>query len=156
MTTYRLLAALCAAAVPLFASANDGASPTDAQERLKSLVATIKSSGGPAAAKSVMGADDPAKCKFKDLVCLVADVKTSTLLAHTAIPKLAGSPLTDDMLDVDGVSINQQLFGPAKQGKVKWESKYKFSRPDTKKIVGRAAFCEKVGDAHVACVSVSN
>lgn len=145
-----------AAFTPIAAVASETASAADAQDRLKSIVTGVKVNGGSTTAKSLMAADDPNKCKFKDMVCLLADVKAATLLAHSAIPKLAGSPLVNDMLDVDGVSINQQLFGPAGKGKDKWETRYKFARPDTKKIVGRQAFCEKVGDVHVACVSISN
>lgn len=157
MNLVRFACTALALAASMVAHANpENATSAEAQERLKAVISAIKAQGAGAGAKALMGADDPAKCRFKDVVCMVADVKASALVMHSAIPKLVGSPLVDDLLDIDGVSINQQLFGPAKQGKVKWETKYKFARPDTKKIVGRSAFCEKADDAHVVCVSVSN
>lgn len=148
-----LMAGLC---LPCLATASDGvATPAEAAERLKTLVSLVKSKGAVAAGAEVMAADDPAKCRYKDLVCLLIKVDDATFLVNTALPKMVGQQFPLDMVDVDGAPIIGAQLTPARQGKVKWDAKYKFARPDTKKIVPRWSFCEKADAAHVACVVIS-
>lgn len=153
---FMVAGALLAGSFSLSVAQEGGSSPADAQERLKALVAAVKAKGAAEGAKYVMGADDPLKCKTKDIVCMLVDVNTNTMLVHSAVPKLVGTPVDDDVQDIDGNSLSKLQFGPAKAGKTKWEAKYKFARPDTRKIVPRWAFCEKADDARVACVSISS
>lgn len=154
---YRVVLAMSIAvsAVPALAQ-EAGATPDDAKQRLKAIVSSIKAKGGEATTKELMSADDPFKCRYKDLVCMAVDISKDTILVHTAIPKLVGTKLDDAVVDVDGNSLTQLQFGPGKKGMTSWDAKYKFTRPDTKKIVPRWSFCEKADSATVVCASVSS
>lgn len=147
--------ALCTVALNPVLAVEGVGTPAEAQDRLKAIVGMVKSKGADAAAKMVMGADDPAKCHEKDIVCMMVDFKQAKMMVHTAVPKLVGTPVDEDVLDLDGISISKEMFGPGKAGKTKWEAKYKFARPDTKKVVPRWGFCERADDAHSVCVTIS-
>lgn len=131
------------------------ATQAEAAERLKGIIAAVKAKGAAAAAQDIMSPADPLKCKYKDMVCLLIKIDTATFLVNTALPKMVGQQFPADMVDVDGSPIIAAQLNPAKQGKTKWDAKYKFARPDTKKITPRWSFCEKADDAHVACAVVS-
>ena len=145
-----LLTILCAGSC----LANENATPAEAEERLKAIVGLVKAKGA-AAGKDVMAADDPVKCKYKDMVCMLMDTADGTFLAQTALAKLVGTKFDPEMADVDGVPIVEQWIGPAKQGKTQWQAKWKFARPDTKKVSPRLATCAKADATRVACVSVA-
>lgn len=134
--------------------ASDIASPAEAQQRLSAIVDFAKSKGAAKAVDEIMAASDPFKCKYKDMTCLLVTFD-GKFLANTAQQALIGTSLPPDFADVDGVPIVAQQFGPAKAGKTKWEAKFKFTVPNTKKIVPRWSFCETAGPAHIACVVVS-
>lgn len=144
-----------AASAPALAADDEVATPADAAERLKAIVGLVKAKGPAGAGQQIMAADDPLKCKYRDMSCMLLTIADATFVANTAVPKLVGQQFPMDMADVDGTPIIGQQLGPAKQGKLKWEAKFKFVRPGTKKVVPRWAFCEKADDAHVACVVVA-
>ena len=41
-----------------------------------------------------MSAEDPFKCRYKDVVCMIVDVTSNSILVHTAMPKLVGTQTT--------------------------------------------------------------
>lgn len=131
------------------------ATTAEAAERLKAIVGAVKSKGAEGAGSFIMSAADPLGCKHKDLVCLLIRIDNATFLANTALPKMVGQTFPLDMVDVDGLPIIAAQLNPAKQGQTRWDARYKFARPDTKKIVPRWSFCEKADEAHVACTVVS-
>jgi hypothetical protein len=158
MTKYLSLrataAALLGACLLSTAFAADDATPADAQERLKGMVGLVKAKGVQGAAEELMSAADPLKCKYKDLTCiLISDAGKFT--ANTSQPALIGNSLPMDMKDPDGKPILTLMVGPMKEGKTKWDAKYKFVRPGTKTIQPRWAFCEKVADSMIACTVIA-
>lgn len=150
----RLAAALLAASALVPAFADDLATLPEAQERLKALSALVKTKGLQPAANEVMAPADPLKCKYKDIACMIIS-DAGKFLANTSQPALVGNSLPLDLKDPDGKPILGQQVGPLKEGKTKWEARFKFVRPGTKTIVSRLSLCEKVADNMVACVVVS-
>ena len=155
---FALLLPLMAVTVVYAANAaddEDNATPAEAAQRLKAIVDLVKAKGVVAAGQRMMSEEDPLKCKYKDMTCLLITSVDATFVANTAIPKLVGQKFPLDLVDVDGNPIIAAQVGPANHGQVKWDAKYKFARPGTKKVVPRWSFCEKVTEGHVACVVVA-
>jgi signal transduction histidine kinase len=154
MNPIHRIAALVALGLSMGAAqAQEAASAAEAQERLKAIVALVKAKGAAKAAEDIM-ASDPFKCKFKDLGCMLATTDAK-IVANPGQPAMVGQQFPPDFADIDGTPLVAQLLSPAKAGKLKWEAKYKFNPPGSKKIVPRHSFCEKAGDTHVACVTIS-
>lgn len=154
LSSVRLAAALLAASVLVPAFADETATTAEAQERLKSIVALVKSKGLQPAADEIMNPTDPLKCKYKDMTCLILS-DAGKFLANTSQPALVGNSLPLDLKDQDGKPILGQQLDPLKAGKTKWEAKFKFVRPGTKTIMSRHALCEKLSDNMVACTVVA-
>jgi len=148
----RCLLTLCLAGAAS-AQAQELATPAEAVDRLKQIVALVKSKGADAAAAEMM-AGDPLKCRYKDLGCLVASADAK-VLANPSNPSMVGVQVPSDLTDIDGTPIVGQLLGPLKAGKTKWEAKYKLNPPGAKRIVPRWSFCEKLDVDHLACTTIT-
>jgi hypothetical protein len=154
MHVHHLTAAVLAAAlIPAFA-ADDAATPAEAQERLTAIVALVKAKGVQGAADEIMNASDPIKCKYKDMTCILMS-DSALFLANTSRAALIGTTLPLDLKDPDGNPIVAAQVGGLKEGKTKWEAKFKFVRPGSKTIQPRWSFCERAADNVAACVVVA-
>lgn len=157
MNTFTHVTILLSLSLAAFGSSAQDAPATQAEaaQRMKGILELAKAKGVPTAGAQIMSADDPFKCRYKEMACMILAVADGTFVANTAVPKLVGQKFPPDLADVDGVPIIDQQLGPAREGKTKWEAKFKFAQPGTKKVVPRWAFCEKADAAHVACVVIN-
>ena len=94
-------------------------------------------------------AKDP-KYNDRDLYAVVYDM-TGKVLAHGANNKMVGNNLLD-MKDVDGKEFIKERMELA-NSKGKFWQEYKFTDPDTRKVLPKEMFCEKVEDM-VVCAGV--
>lgn len=90
------------------------------------------------------------KYTYRDLYVTVYDM-TGKVLAHGANNKMVGNNLLD-MKDVDGKEFIKERMELA-NSKGKFWQEYKFTDPDTRKVLPKEMFCEKVEDM-VVCAGV--
>jgi len=94
-------------------------------------------------------AKDP-KYVDRDLYPTVYNM-TGKVLAHGANNKMVGQDLID-MKDIDGKEFIKERMELA-NSKGKFWQEYKFTDPDTRKVLPKEMFCEKVDDM-VVCAGV--
>ena len=138
------------------AGAAQAQTAADAQEMLKAIVANAKAKGVAKAAEELNAGEDPAKCKDKPGISCMIATPDAKILGNGKNPKMAGMQFPPDFADVDGVPIVQQMIGPFKEGKTKWEAKYKFAAAGTKKITQQHAWCEKFDASTIVCAGLQN
>jgi cytochrome c len=86
----------------------------------------------------------------RDLYAVVYDM-TGKVLAHGANNKMVGKDLIE-LKDPDGKEFVKERVELAKS-KGKFWQEYKFTDPETKKILPKEAFCEKTEDV-IVCAGV--
>ena len=86
----------------------------------------------------------------RDLYVIVMD-KDVTTLVHGANPKFVGKSMVG-AADVDGVKFAQIMSDSAKAAGKSWTD-YKFTDPVSKKILPKAAYCEKQAE-FVVCSGI--
>jgi signal transduction histidine kinase len=94
-------------------------------------------------------AKDP-KYVDRDLYAVVYDM-SGKVLAHGANNKMVGKDLIE-LKDPDGKEFVKERVDLAKS-KGKFWQEYKFTDPETKKVLPKEALCEKVNDA-IVCAGV--
>jgi cytochrome c len=94
-------------------------------------------------------AKDP-KYADRDLYAVVYDM-TGKVLAHGANNKMVGKDLIE-LKDPDGKEFVKERVELAKS-KGKFWQEYKFTDPETRKILPKEAYCEKVDDV-IVCAGV--
>ncbi|MEW6563705.1 MAG: cache domain-containing protein [Pseudomonadota bacterium] len=86
----------------------------------------------------------------RDLYPVVYDMN-GTCLAHGQNPKQVGKDLIE-LADADGKEFVKERVSLAKSKGKFWQD-YKFTDPETKKILPKSAYCEKTGDS-IACAGI--
>jgi len=131
------------AGAALSAAEADFATPKEAEALVAKLVKVV--AANKAEAFKEVNAKDP-KWVRGDLYPWVIDSQ-GTMLAHGANDKLVGKALLE-LEDVDGKQFVKEYI-QATNAKGKAWSNYKWSDPVTKKVLPKAAYCEKVSDVLV-------
>jgi hypothetical protein len=132
----------------------DMASPEEAQKRLSAMVALVKAKGAIKASEQIMDGD-PLKCRYKDMSCMLL-TDGGKYLVSTSQPAMVGQTMPMDLTDSDGRRVMVDVLGPAKAGKMSWETKAKFVAPGTKAILPRRTLCERAAEGFVACVAIGD
>jgi cytochrome c len=132
--------------LPLLA-ANEFAAPKEAEAMVAKAVAAIGADRA-AVYKEITAKDG--KWVDRDLYAVVYDMN-GTCLAHGQNPKQVGKDLID-LADADGKEFVKERVALAKSKGKFWQD-YKFTDPVTKKVLPKAAYCEKAGDA-IVCAGV--
>lgn len=91
-----------------------------------------------------------AEWRDRDLYVIVMD-KDVNALFHGANPKFIGKNMAG-AADVDGVKFAQAMTDSAKASGKSWTD-YKFTDPVSKKVLPKAAYCEKQGE-FVVCSGI--
>ncbi len=123
------------------------ATKKEAEAMVVKTVAALKANRG----KTLddITAKDP-KYVDRDLYPTVYNM-TGKVLAHGANNKMVGQDLID-MKDIDGKEFIKERMELA-NSKGKFWQEYKFTDPDTRKVLPKEMFCEKVDDM-VVCAGV--
>jgi signal transduction histidine kinase len=143
MKTKLTLLALTLAACLSAHAADDFASAKDAEAMVSKAVKAI------AANKDEVFKEITAKDKKwvdRDLYPMVYDL-TGKCLAHGQNEKQVGKDLID-MVDADGKEFVKERLALAKSKPKFWQD-YRFKDPVSKKVLPKAAYCEKAGDVIV-------
>jgi signal transduction histidine kinase len=135
------------AGIALSAVAADFATPKEAEALVAKLIKAV--AANKAEALKEVTAKDP-KWVHGDLYPWVWDVQ-AIVLAHGANDKLVGKNLID-LEDADGKQFVKEI-AQSTLAKGKAWTDYKWSDPVTKKVLPKAAYCEKAGDVLV-CAGV--
>lgn len=123
------------------------ATKKEAEAMVVKTVAALKSNRGKTLED--ITAKDP-KYVDRDLYPTVYNM-TGMVLAHGANNKMVGQNLID-MKDIDGKEFIKERMELA-NSKGKFWQEYKFTDPDTRKVLPKEMFCEKVDDM-VVCAGV--
>ncbi|MBL8478816.1 MAG: cache domain-containing protein [Sterolibacteriaceae bacterium] len=91
-----------------------------------------------------------AEWRDRDLYVIVLDKDVNTM-AHGANPKLVGKNMAGAQ-DVDGVKFAQTMADSARAAGKSWTD-YKFTDPVSKKVLPKAAYCEKQSE-FVVCSGI--
>jgi cytochrome c len=148
MKTIFLLVSVLAAFLSVSVSAKEQfATKKEAEAMVVKTAADLKSNR--AKTLDEITAKD-AKYVDRDLYAVVYDM-TGKVLAHGANNKMVGKDLIE-LKDPDGKEFVKERVELAKS-KGKFWQEYKFTDPETKKVLPKEAFCEKVDDA-IVCAGV--
>lgn len=123
------------------------ATKKEAEAMVVKTAAALKANRGKTLAD--ITAKDP-KYVDRDLYPTVYNM-TGMVLAHGANNKMVGQNLLD-MKDIDGKEFIKERMELA-NSKGKFWQEYKFTDPDTRKVLPKEMFCEKVDDM-VVCAGV--
>lgn len=148
MNQNTLLALALAASCHLAHAAEPFATKQEAEAIVKKAITHIKTAGKDAAYKSFT--DKAAGWVDRDLYVVAYDIQGS-VLAHGQNPTMVGKNLID-LKDPDGKAFVKERVDLAKS-KGKFWQEYKFTDPQTKKILPKEMYCEKL-DESVICAGV--
>ncbi len=127
-------------------AASDFATPKEAEAFVQKAVKHLATAG-----KDKAFADfAKPEWRDRDLYVIVMD-KDVTTLVHGANPKFVGKSMVG-AADVDGVKFAQIMSDSAKAAGKSWTD-YKFTDPVSKKILPKAAYCEKQAE-FVVCSGI--
>jgi signal transduction histidine kinase len=126
------------------ATADDKATPAQAQAFVQKAVAFIKANG---ADKAYAEFTNGKTFKDRDLYIFVFDL-SGKCLAHGANSKLVGKDLIG-MKDPDGKPLIKMLVDVAKDKGEGWTEAVKFRNPVTDKIQTRVNYIVRVGDTAI-------
>lgn len=132
--------------LPLHA-ANEFATPKEAEAMVAKAVTAIGADRA-AVYKEITAKDG--KWVDRDLYAVVYDMN-GKCLAHGQNAKQVGKDLID-LADADGKEFVKERVALAKSKGKFWQD-YKFTDPVTKKVLPKAAYCEKAGEA-IVCAGV--
>jgi len=133
-----LLAALLAAALPLFA-AEGGATRDQAIGMVKKGVDFIKAHGADKGYTEITSKSG--QFHLEDLYLTVYDLD-GNVKAHGANEKMVGRNLID-LKDIDGKPFVKERVELAKTKASFWQD-YKFTNPETKKVEPKEMYCERL------------
>lgn len=129
-----------------FAFAQAKGTTKDAQAMLAKAVEFYKANGQ---AKAFAAFDDT-KGKFvdRDIYIFVSDLNAK-ILSHGANPALIGKNMSE-LKDSDGKQFMKELVDKAKSSNT-GSIDYKWTNPTSKKVEGKTAFFQKIGDVVIVC-----
>lgn len=142
-----IVAAAAALSVSFAVAADNFATPKEAEAMVAKGVKAIGADKA-ATLKEITGKDK--KWVDRDLYPVVYDM-SGKCLAHGQNEKQVGKDLID-LADADGKEFIKERVELAKSKGKFWQD-YKFTDPVSKKILPKAAYCEKTGDM-IICAGV--
>lgn len=127
-------------------AASEFATPKEAEAFVQKAVKHLAAAG-----KDKAFADfATAEWRDRDLYVIVMDKDVNTMV-HGANPKFVGKNMAG-AADVDGVKFAQTMSDSAKASGKSWTD-YKFTDPVSKKVLPKAAYCEKQAE-FVVCSGI--